>query len=328
MIITRTPFRLPLGGGGTDLPSYYERFGGALLTSTINKYMHINVNPLIIEKNVILKYSKTEIVNHSDKLAHELAREALKLTKIFDSIEISSMADIPARTGMGSSGSYLVGLLKALHTLKGEVIAPAELAEEACHIEIYNLKKPVGKQDQYAAAFGGIISMEINKKGQVKIERISLPAEFIKDLENDLLIFYTKFTRESSKILDEQKKATTKNDKGVIKSLHEINEIGLEIKKAVKRGDIYALGQLFDAHWQVKKKRPGGISNPKIDYWYDLAKDNGALGGKIMGAGGGGFLLFCCPWNQKGLRETMKKEGLEELDWRFDFEGSRILAHF
>jgi D-glycero-alpha-D-manno-heptose-7-phosphate kinase len=328
MIITRTPFRLPLGGGGTDLPSYYERFGGALLTSAVNKYMHINVNPLIIEKNIMLKYSKAEIVNHPDKLSHELAREALKLTKIFGSIEISSMADIPARTGMGSSGSYLVGLLKALHTLRSEVISAQDLAEEACRIEMNRLKKPVGKQDQYAAAFGGIIFMQIDKKGRVIVEHLRLSPEIVKELENDLLIFYTSINRDSSTILSEQKKSTARKDKNIIKNLHEIKEIGLEIKKAIKRGDIYALGKLFDAHWQVKKKRSTKISNPKIDHWYELAKNHGALGGKIMGAGGGGFFLFCCPGNKRGLREALRMEGLKELDWRFDFEGSKILAHF
>lgn len=320
MIITRSPFRISLGGGGTDLPSYYTQYGGSLITGAIDKYMYISVNRPKIEKFIKLKYSRSEKVEKVADIKHELAREALKLTGIDSCIEISSIADLPSQTGLGSSGTYTVALLKALHTLKKEVISAKRLADEACHIEMDILKKPVGKQDQYIASFGGIIQLEIAKDGKVKVKPLNLPLETIKRLENDILIFYTHIKRKSEEILKEKGKKTD--------TLREIWQIGDASRIALKSGNIELFGELLNRHWQIKKKLSGKISSSKIDYWYKLAKKSGAIGGKIMGAGGGGFFMFCCPGEKRKLRETMDREGLKELEWRFDFEGTKILANF
>jgi len=320
MIITRSPFRISLGGGGTDLPDYYKKHGGSLITAAIDKYMYISLNQLAVENFIRLKYSKTEKVDKVGELKHELAREALRLANLDEGLEIASIADLPAKTGLGSSGSYTVALLKALHTLKKEAISAQDLAEEACHIEMDILDKPVGKQDQYIASFGGIIHLKINKKGEVEVKRLNLPLETIKKLENDLILCYTNIQRESNPILKEKAKKT--------RILHEIKEIGEKSRKALENGDTQAFGKLLDQHWQTKKRLSRQISTSAIDYWYDLAKKSGALGGKIMGAGGGGFFMFCCPGEKSKLRENMKKEGLIEMEWRFDFAGTKILADF
>lgn len=320
MIITRSPFRISLGGGGTDLPSYYTKHGCSLITAAIDKYMYVSVNKLAVEDFIRLKYSQTEKVERVGELQHELARESLKLTGTKTGLEIASMADIPAGTGLGSSGSYTVALLKALHTLKKEVISAEKLAEEACYIEMDILGKPVGKQDQYIASFGGIIQMKIDKKGNVEIKPLNLPLGVIKGLENDILLWYTDIRRESYKILKEKSKK--------IRMLNKIKEIGEASRIALQNGNTELFGRLLDRHWRIKKTISDKISSSKIDYWYEIAKKSGAIGGKIMGAGGGGFFMFCCPGNKKFLREKMKEEGLKELDWRFDFEGTKILANF
>ncbi len=320
MIITRSPFRISLGGGGTDLPDYYKKHGGSLITAAIDKFMYISVNRLKVEKFIRLKYSKTEKVNRINDIKHDLAREALRLTDSSLGLEIASIADLPARTGLGSSGSYTVALLKALHSLKKEVISAKELAEEACHIEMDILDKPVGKQDQYIASFGGIIRLDINQKGKVKVKRLNLPLGTIKKLENDLILCYTSIRRESYGILKEKVKKTS--------MLHKIKKIGEKSEKALLTGNTKLLGRLLDLHWQTKKTLSDKISNSQIDYWYEKAKKSGAVGGKIMGAGGGGFFMFCCPGEKRFLRETLKKEGLIEIDWRFDFEGTKIISDF
>lgn len=323
MIIIRSPFRITLGGGGTDIPFYYSKFGGNLITATINKFMYINVKKLILSDDICLKYSESERVNNVEKIRHNVARESLKLTGIKKAIDISSLSDIPAGTGLGSSGSYGVALLKALHVLKKEAISPQDLAEEACQIEIDILKKKVGKQDQYATAFGGINYLKIDRSGKVDVYPLNLPLRVIKKLENDLLIFFTKIQRKSSRIL------SLLDKEGSFRYLDKIKAIGLESMEALKRGNTERFGQLLDLHWQTKKNLLNVVSNDKIDRWYLLAKKNGAVGGKIMGAGGGGFFLFSCPDNEKKdrLRSALEQEGLKELDYRFDFEGVKILAN-
>ncbi len=325
MIITRAPFRIPLGGGGTDLQSYYKKFGCSLISVAIDKYMLVTVSRPFMDQLIRLKYSKIEIVDKISQIQHDLVREALRLTKITHSIEISSVADIPGSTGMGSSGAYLVALLKALHTLKNEQVTKQQLAEEACRIEIELLKLPFGKQDQYMAAFGGLTQLLIDKKGVVEVKKPKITHKSLQALEDSLLIFYTGIKRASEQVLIKQDQATKIGDKAVINSLHSIKEIGQEITKALEKGNIRKVGQLMDIHWQHKRKLSGRITNDTIDSWYQLGKDNGALGGKLMGAGGGGFLLFCCLSGKQKLRQAMSKEGLKELSFKFDLQGVKVL---
>ena len=326
MIFVRAPFRIPLGGGGTDLPSYYSKFGGSFISAAINRYMFITVNRPLLDTLIRVKYTQTEIVDDVKKIKHELVREALRLVNIKDSVEINSVADLPAGTGMGSSGSYLVAVLKALHTLKDDHVSVKELAEEACGIEIDKLKRPIGKQDQYIASYGGITKFKIARNGRVDVKRLPLSQSFVRDLENSLLIFYTGINREEEQILKTQSRATKANNKRVIDNLHHIKAIGLEIEEALIKNDIDAFGKLMHKHWLSKRRLSASISSPRINYLYELGMKNGAIGGKIMGAGGGGFLLFCCPENRNKVRTVMKKEELLELFFHFDMEGVKVIA--
>jgi len=325
MIITRTPFRLTLGGGGTDLPSFYEKHGGFILAIGIDKYMYINVNTPIVDDKIRVRYAKSELVDHVQEVQHTLAREALKHFGLANGIEIVSVADIPAGTGLGSSSCYLVGLLNALHALMQQPVPPQELAEEACHIELEVLQKPIGKQDQYMAAFGGLTSLEIEPGGAVNVQRVALHAELVEELENNLLLFYTQETRDATSILSRQDQAMRKSDLDVVEAMAEIKDIGLEIGQAITRGNLRRFGELMDVHWQVKKRLSQGITNAQIDQWYELAKGNGAIGGKISGAGGGGFLLLYCEERKDQLRQAMRRAGLRELCFRFEFEGSKVV---
>lgn len=328
MIITRAPFRIPLGGGGTDLPSYYSKFGGELISVAIDKYMLVSVNRPVVDKLIRIKYSKSETVENVGSIEHELVREALKMVGVDNSIEISSIADVPSGTGMGSSGSYLAALLKALHTFKREEVTVKQIADEACRIEIDKLGCPVGKQDQYMASFGGLTKLIIDKKGNVEVERLDLSPGIIRDLESSLCVFYTGIKRQSKEVLSKQNKATVDGDKKVIDSLHYIKEIGVEIYKSIKNGDINKLGALMDIHWQYKRGLTNNVSSSEIDHWYREGKFAGALGGKIMGAGGGGFLLFCCPGDKTALRFAMLRLGLVEMFFNFDFDGVKIMVDF
>jgi D-glycero-alpha-D-manno-heptose-7-phosphate kinase len=325
MIITRTPFRVTLGGGGTDLPSFYGEHGGFILAVAIDKYMFLNVNTPIVDDKVRVRYTSSEMVDHVDDVKHTLAREALRHFGITRGIEIVSIADIPAGTGLGSSSSYLVGLLNALHALLQDQATPQKLAEEACHIELSLLKKPIGKQDQYMAAFGGLTTLDISPDGQVNVTRLDLEVDLLEALEHNILMFYTNEMRDATAILKQQDEATRTKNSSVVTSLREIKDIGLEIKNAIASGELRRFGELLDIHWQSKKRLASGISNPQIDAWYELAKRNGAIGGKISGAGGGGFLMLYCEENKARLREAMRGAGLRELKFRFDFEGSKVV---
>lgn len=327
MIITRTPFRITLGGGGTDLPAYYSKYGGFIFSAGINKYMFININRPIVDDLVRVKYTKSEIVEHRDQLQHDIAREALKMMGIERAIEIISMADVPAGTGLGSSSCYAVGLLNALHTIKREYIPLQELAEEACDLEINGLGKPIGKQDQYIAAFGGLTILEIERDGNVHVRKANVDDSTIDDLNRNLLMFYTGTSRSADKILSEQSKGAKDEKKNVVESMHYIKEIGYKILEAAESGNITEIGLLFDKHWQYKKKISTKMSNLHFDEIYEIAKQNGALGGKISGAGGGGFFLFYVEKNHTKFGEIMKKLGLREMRYRFDFEGSKVLAN-
>lgn len=325
MIITKTPFRITLGGGGTDLPSFYREHGGFVLAVAIDKYMYLNVNTPILDDLIRVQYNRTELVHHVDEIQHTLVREALHFFHIENGIEIVSIADIPAGTGLGSSSCYLVGLLNAMHTLTRTPVSTQELAEEACHIELERLHKPIGKQDQYMAAFGALTALEIAKDGKVTVSHPPLSMELVDTLESNILLFYTGAARDAVTILSEQDGATKSKDKVVVGSLREIKDIGIEIGNAIIKGDVRRFGEMLDVHWQMKKKLSGGISSPEIDAWYELAKRNGAIGGKICGAGGGGFLMLYCEENKHRLRDAMRRAGLRELKFRFEFEGSKVV---
>lgn len=330
MIVVRTPFRIPLGGGGTDLPSYYMKHEGYLVTAAINKYMYININqPALVDK-IKLKYTRVEVVDvdEIDSIQHEIVREALRYLEIRRPIEIDSMADFSAGTGMGSSSSYTVGLLNGLNSMIRRHISTHDLAEEACKVEIDLIGKPIGKQDQYAAAFGGIIQLEIDRLGNVIVTQLNLDPEIIFELENRLLMFYTNIERDANQILKEQSEEVKADEKVTVESMHRIKKIGYRVKDALLNGDTDMFGALLHEHWLEKKNISAKMSSDEIDCWYDLAMKNGALGGKVMGAGGGGFLLFCTQnGKRKHLRSVMEKEGLRYMDFRFDWEGSKVLVN-
>jgi D-glycero-alpha-D-manno-heptose-7-phosphate kinase len=325
MIVTRTPFRLTLGGGGTDLPSFYRENGGFIFAAAIDKYMFLNVNTPIVDDKIRVRYSQSEMVDHVDEVQHTLAREALRHFGVTNGIEIVSIADIPAGTGLGSSSCYLVGLLNALHALLQDQATPQKLAEEACTIELEVLKKPIGKQDQYMAAFGSLTALDIGRDGRVSVTRLELDVDLLESLERNVLMFYTHEMRDATVILKKQDEATRRNDRTVVRSLREIKDIGLEIRDAISNGNLRRFGELLDVHWQSKKRLSEGITNPQIDALYELAKQKGAIGGKISGAGGGGFLMLYCEEKRPQVREAMRAAGLRELKFRFDFEGSKVV---
>jgi D-glycero-alpha-D-manno-heptose-7-phosphate kinase len=324
MIISRTPVRLPFGGGGTDLPSYYSKYESFFVSAAINKYIYITVNKMF-EDNFLIKYSKTERVDKPDDVEHPIIREVLKMLKIAKNTEITSMAEVPSKSGMGSSGSFTVGLLNALHTFKNESISKFKLAEEAFNIEAIRLNEPHGKQDHYIAAFGGINAFKIDKKGIVTVKPLDLKHDILNELENNLLLFHTGIRRRAADVLSVQSKAI-RDDERVLESMHKIKEIGKQSYQTLKSGNTRKFGELMHEHWLIKKSLTDVMSNEPINKWYDVGK-KWAVGGKLMGAGGGGFLLFYCEDNKDKLRRDMAKEGLREFYFKFDFTGSKILAN-
>lgn len=318
MIIVRVPFRLPIGGGGTDIPSYSGKFGGQLITASINRYMFVMVNEPATSDKIKIYYAFTERVNDVSELKHNIIRESLLFHEINRPIEIGSMSDLDAGTGMGSSSAFTVGLLACLNTLERKFISPVDLAEEACKIEIDIVGKPIGKQDQYATALGGINSLVIAPNGYVSVETLRLDSEIIHELENRLMMFYTGISRDANEIL---------SDPMPVESMHKIKHIGIHIDYALRNGNIDAFGELLHEHWMVKKDIQK-MSNSRIDDWYELALRNGALGGKIMGAGGGGFLLFCVDKGQRrSLKTALENQGLKYMDFRFEFEGAKVILN-
>jgi D-glycero-alpha-D-manno-heptose-7-phosphate kinase len=325
MIITRSPLRVSLGGGGTDLPSYYREFGGFLVAAAIDKYVYITKHRTF-QQEIIVKYSKLERVASVDSIEHPIVREALKLVGVTDPhIELTSMADIPGGTGLGSSGSFTTALLKALHTYKKDLLSPAELAEQACDIEINKLGEPIGKQDQYIAAIGGITAFTFHKDGRVEYRPCNISEETLFNLEDNLLLFFTGYSRSASAILKDQNDRSKKNDAAMLDNLHFTKELGYKSLDALETGNLEEFARLMDVHWQRKKARSTGMSNVQINEWYDYAMVNGALGGKLIGAGGGGFLMFYADDKQK-LRHAMRQKGLQEVRFRFDFEGTKVVA--
>ena len=329
MILARAPYRISLGGGGTDLPSYYTRYGGFILSAAIDKYLHIYVNRPAADQYIRIKYSRYEQVTCPDEIQHDLVRPALKVLGIDGSLEIVSMADIPAGTGLGSSSTYLVALLTALCQLQRESMPRHALAEQACHIEMDLAGHPVGKQDHYLAAFGGITCLDIKPDGHVTVRPLSISASTVDEFRNCVLLFYTGILRRSGEILEDQKQDTERQRTAVVDSLHRTKELGYRVKEALEQGELDAFGLLLHDHWENKKRRSGKISNPQIDRWYQIARESGALGGKIMGAGGGGFFMFYCPNSHKPkLRDALAAEGLREMPYDFDFEGAKVLVNF
>jgi D-glycero-alpha-D-manno-heptose-7-phosphate kinase len=325
MIITRSPLRISLGGGGTDLPSYYRDHSGFVIAAAIDKYVYITLHRTFAQE-LILKYSKMEHVRSVDEVQHPIVREGLRLTKVdVPYLEITSMADIPAGTGLGSSGAFTTALLKALHTLQKNLVHPQELAEQACHIELDLLHEPIGKQDQYIAAYGGLTCFRFLPNHQVEAWPLRIDTDTLYNLEENLLLFFTGFTRSAGEILKEQDRRSKDNDREMTSNLHFVKELGRESKEALEAGDLKHFAELMNVHWEYKKQRSPTMSNEQINQWYQLARQNGALGGKLIGAGGGGFLMFYAD-DKVCLRRAMREAGLQEVRFHFDFEGTQVLV--
>jgi D-glycero-alpha-D-manno-heptose-7-phosphate kinase len=324
MIITRSPLRITLGGGGTDLPSYYRQHGGFLIAAAIDKYVYVTVMRPFSE-GIYLKYSKLEHVERIADVQHRIIREALQTVGFrTPQVEITTLADIPAGTGLGSSGSFTTALLKALYTHRRRLLHPSELAELACDIEINKLGEPIGKQDQYIAAYGGVTCFTFNQDDSVTAGPLKLNMDALFDLEDNLLLFFTGYSRSASSILQDQKSRTEQSDEEMLRNLHYVKDLGIRSRLALENGQTAVFGELMHEHWEHKKRRSRGMSNPQIDECYELGRRNGAIGGKLVGAGGGGFLLFYAE-DHRRLRAAMAKAGLEEVRFRFDFEGTKVL---
>ncbi|MBI4356138.1 MAG: galactokinase [Candidatus Omnitrophica bacterium] len=328
MIITRTPFRVPLGGGGTDLPAYSSRHGGFVLGAAIDKYMYITLSRRPIDDRLWISYSKVEVVDAIGQIHHELVREALQLVGIARGIEIHSISEVVGGTGMGSSACFTVGLLNALHALSRKPATVKDLAEEAYHIEVERLGHPSGKQDQYLVAHGGLTCLHIDVNGQVRVEPLLLSTQTLEALQERLLMFYTGIERASAQILSDQSAGASRGDGEVVEQMHEIKRIGLASKEALERGEVDRFGALLDEHWQAKRRISARMSNGWIDECYTEARRLGVTGGKIIGAGGGGFFLFYCPGDKQPLRERLTQMGLREMPFRFDFSGTQVVANF
>ncbi len=326
MIITRSPLRISLGGGGTDLPSYYEDHSGFLIAGAIDKYVYITIHRTFVE-DLIIKYSKMERVKTVDEIQHPIICEAMKMLEVpAPSLEITSMADIHAGTGLGSSGSFTTALLKALHTYQKHVIFPHTLAKQACEIEIDRLKEPVGKQDQFIAAYGGITAFRFMPNGKVEAEPVNIDDETLYNLEDNLLLFSTGITRSASTILKTQDDKSKSGEWEMINNLHFIKELGKKSREALETCNLHEFAELMNVHWEHKKKRSKDMSTSNIDEWYKLGRENGALGGKLIGAGGGGFLMFYSE-DKVRLRRVMREAGLREVRFRFEFEGSKVVIN-
>jgi D-glycero-alpha-D-manno-heptose-7-phosphate kinase len=325
MIITRSPLRISLGGGGTDLPSFYREHGGFVISAAIDKYVYITLHETF-QPEFLIKYSATEVVQTVDEIKHPIIREALRMVPVAaPHLEIVSLSDIPAGTGLGSSGSFTVALLRALHTLNKEFVPRSELAEQACEIEIDILGEPIGKQDQYIASFGGITAFDFRKDDSVDVTPLQISQETLFNLEDNLLLFFTGFTRSASAILAEQDQKTRGGDSGMIDHLHQIKDFGYQSKAALECGDLRHFAAIMHEHWERKKYRSKAMTNSTIDNLYELARGSGALGGKLIGAGGGGFLMLYTEEKTR-LRHAMLAAGLREVRMRFDFEGTQLLT--
>jgi D-glycero-alpha-D-manno-heptose-7-phosphate kinase len=324
MLITRSPLRISLGGGGTDLPSYYREHGGFLVAAAIDKYVYVTVlRPFVA--GGYFKYSKLEHVEQVEQIEHPIIREAFRMMKITDlQHELTTLADIPGGTGLGSSGSFTTALLKALHAHERRLLLPGDLAELACELELGRLGRPIGKQDQYIAAYGGITCFHFEKDGTVHAEPLEVGSTTLHALEDNLMLFFTGFSRSAGDILQDQDTRTKQADSGMIENLNFIKELGHRSRQALEQGTPAEFGALMHEHWERKRRRSSGMTNAQIDEWYELGRRHGAIGGKLVGAGGGGFLMFYAEERDR-LRTAMQRAGLEEVRFRFDFDGTRVV---
>jgi D-glycero-alpha-D-manno-heptose-7-phosphate kinase len=323
VIITRTPFRISFFGGGTDIPGFYEAHGGAVLSTTIDKYMYIILKPRY-DDQIVLNYSEKEIVDRVDDIRHNIYREALKFAGVTKGVEITSIGDIPSKgSGLGSSSSFTVGLLNALYVHKGEMKSPRQLAEDACTIEIDIMREPIGKQDQYAAAFGGLRRYTFQKSGAVEVEPIEAGRGALSSLQRSCLLFYTNITRKASDVLSDQSSRISESTE----SLETLRDYALLMGSAFAEGDNRAIGEKLHENWLLKKGLSAKVSSPTIDSLYETGLEAGAFGGKLLGAGGGGFLFFVCPpERQDALRKALG--GLKELPFAFSRYGSHVILNF
>jgi len=324
LIMTRTPLRISIGGGGTDLPSYYREFGGFVLSAAISKYVYITISRSFLP-GYFLKYSETEHAETRAGIRHPLMREAIEMHDVSMPLEIVSLADVPAGTGLGSSGTFLVGLMHALHAYKRERVTAETLAREAVDVEMNRLHEPVGKQDQYIAAYGGLLCQEYHEDDRVTVEPLKIGEAAIHELRDSLMLFFVGHTRAASTLLNDQKKRSQEHDAEMLNALHFTKQLGREIRSLLEAGQTAEFGPLMHEHWLNKRSRSAGISSDRIDEIYSLArKEGGATGGKLVGAGGGGFFLFQTN-DRRRLRDSMTRAGLSEMDFTFDFDGSVVL---
>lgn len=323
MIVVRAPLRLSLGGGGSDLPWYASRFGGSMVSIAINKYIYIIVQPREFYNEFLIRYSKTEVVKNIEDIQHTRIRAALQFLNIKEPLEITALADVPAGTGLGSSSTFTVALLKALHTHKREDVSAKTLAEEACQIEIEMLKEPIGKQDQYVASYGGLLHLEFKRTGQAVVSPLNASRTTLEELEHNTLLFSTDIKHSAVEVIKEQQK-NAESDEAKMDCMHTIKSIGADVRKALESGNVLKFGQLLNLHWEAKRKFGEQMSADFIDKGYERGIQNGAIGGKLVGAGGGGFLLFYTE-NKKRLREAMQNAGYKELPFKFDTDGCKVI---
>lgn len=323
MIVTRSPFRITLGGGGTDLPAFYEKHGGSVTSMAIDKYIYVSFKNNLLDDNIRLQYLKTEYVKNANQLQHSRAREALKEFGILNSCEISSMADLPAKSGLGSSGSYLVALINCLQEMSKRGMSKQEIADMACYIEMDVLNEPVGKQDQFIASYGGIKTFTIDKGGLVSVSNIDMADRDVEEFTNRCRIYFTGFQRDASKVL----KSQTKNKVNFEEKMLKIMDLGYRFTDALQNKEYDKYGQLLDVHWQYKKMLSDKMTNSKIDDVYSFLKNEKMiLGGKIIGAGGGGFLLVYVPREFERVDAYAKENGLVRLDYSLDKDGVKTMV--
>lgn len=320
MLITKTPFRVSFCGGGSDMAAFYEKYGGCVLSTSINKYMYISIHPYFNPSQTLLKYSENELVDSIGDIRHRIFKQVLNDMHV-DGVEISSTADVPGGTGLGSSSTFTVGLLNTLYCYKGKFASKGKLAREACEVEINKIGAPIGKQDQYAAAYGGLNFIRFDKSGSVSVAPVVMKPETYKKLEDNLIMFYTGVTRSADSILSEQTRNVTLDEKN--KNLRKMCELAEKMKESLENNELEPFGAILDESWKLKKTLASGISNPQIDKAYEIAMSYGALGGKLLGAGGGGFLLFYC---EKDKQDELRKSiGLREFDFKFDHDGTSVV---
>lgn len=320
MIITKTPFRVSFCGGGSDLPNFYMNYGGCVLSTSINKYCYISIHPYFNENQTLLKYSENELVENISNIKHKIFRQVLMDLNI-QGVEIVSSSDIPSGTGLGSSSTFTVGLLNTMYCYKGKYVSKNKLAKLACEIEIEKLGAPIGKQDQYGAALGGLNFIKFNQDGTVSSEPVLMRGETYQQLQKNLLMFYTGQTRSANSILAEQSKNVKEEDK--VKNLLQMCDLARKMKNSLEENDISSFGKILDEGWKLKKELASGIANLQIDELYDIGIKNGATGGKLLGAGGAGFMLFYCKEEyQNNLRKAIN---LKELDFKFESDGTSII---